>query len=80
MTSGAGGRSGGWRWGLCLITLVMSLSVPRDAHAYLDPGAGSMLVQLIASGAAGILIVLKIYWQRIKAAFRQRSSSIRRDS
>jgi hypothetical protein len=36
-------------------------------HAYLDPGSGSMLLGLIASGAAGIVVVFKTFGSRIKS-------------
>ena len=37
------------------------------AHAYLDPGTGSMLLQgFIAAIAAGAMVV-KLYWYKIKA-------------
>lgn len=35
---------------------------------YLDPGSGSLLVQLLAAGLlGGAGILLKVFWQRIKA-------------
>ena len=36
-----------------------------SAHAYLDPGTGSMVLQLLLGGVAGLVIVLKLYWHRI---------------
>ncbi len=36
------------------------------AHAYLDPGTGSMMLQLLLGGIAGALMVLRLYWYRIK--------------
>lgn len=36
------------------------------AHAYLDPGMGSLLLQTVIGGIAGLALVLKIYWHRIK--------------
>ena len=38
--------------------------------AYLDPGAGSMILQVLAGGVAGIAVVGKLYWRRIKRALR----------
>jgi hypothetical protein len=35
------------------------------AQAYLDPGSGSMLLQLLLGGVAGAVVVLKLYWQRL---------------
>lgn len=48
------------------------------AHAYIDPGTGGMLLQLLAGGIAGALVILKLYWHRFKEGFsrlfrRQRS-------
>ncbi len=37
-------------------------------HAYLDPGSGSMLLGLLASGLAGIVVVFKTFGHRIKTA------------
>ena len=39
------------------------------AHAYLDPGTGSILVQSLLAGIAGAAAVLSLYWQRVKAFF-----------
>jgi hypothetical protein len=41
--------------------------IPMDsAHAYLDPGSGSMLLQLLLGGVAGLAVVLKLYWAQFK--------------
>jgi hypothetical protein len=38
---------------------------------YLDPGSGSLLVQLIAAGlVGGVGILLKVFWGRIRAFFK----------
>lgn len=38
---------------------------------YLDPGSGSLLIQLIAAGFLGsIAILVKMFWGRIKAFFK----------
>ncbi|MBT5496822.1 MAG: hypothetical protein HOK54_13860 [Alphaproteobacteria bacterium] len=36
------------------------------AHAYLDPGTGSMILQGIIGAVVGGLIALKLYWARLK--------------
>jgi hypothetical protein len=33
--------------------------------AYLDPSAGSMMLQLILGGLAGLAIALRLFWARI---------------
>ena len=40
--------------------------------AYLDPGTGSMLVQLLVGGVAAIGVALKLYWHRLLLLLRIR--------
>ena len=38
----------------------------RDTvFAYLDPGSGSMLVQLLVGGVAAAAVAIKLYWYKI---------------
>ncbi len=37
--------------------------------AYIDPGTGSMILQLLLGGVAGVWIILKLFGQRILAFF-----------
>lgn len=53
-----------------LLALVLLLVVsPRDAHAYLDPGTGSYVLQMIIAGALGAAFAVKLSWLRIKRFF-----------
>lgn len=36
--------------------------------AYLDPSAGSMMLQIILGGVAGLVIALKLFWAKILLA------------
>lgn len=47
------------------------------AHAYLDPGTGSILVQSLLAGIAGAVAVVSLYWQRVKAFFANLRKSSR---
>ncbi len=40
-----------------------------DAHAYLDPGIGSMLLQGLIAGLAAASVVLGRYWHKLKSLF-----------
>ena len=40
--------------------------------AYLDPGSGSMIVQLLVGGVAAIAVTLKLYWYKILRLLRIR--------
>ena len=51
------------------LLLVWYTISPPPAHAYLDPGSGSMMVQLLLAGFAGLAIAAKVFWRRIKSFF-----------
>jgi len=53
-----------WHW---LLTLVL-LAVVSPAQAYLDPGTGSMLLQVILGGLAAVGVALKLYWHKLRVA------------
>ncbi len=46
--------------------LVVVLGFGSPAYAYLDPGTGSMILQILLGGVAGALVVGKLYWHRLK--------------
>jgi hypothetical protein len=37
------------------------------AQAYLDPGAGSFILQILIGSIAGGLVVLKLYWEKARS-------------
>ena len=39
--------------------------------AYLDPGSGSYLLQLLVAAALGGLLLLRLYWTKVKAFVRR---------
>ncbi len=40
-----------------------------SAHAYLDPGTGSMIIQGVLAGIAAVSVSVGIFWTRIKLFF-----------
>lgn len=48
-------------------TLLHSVSKP---NAYLDPGSGSIILQMILAGLLGIGVVVKVFWKKIVGLFR----------
>lgn len=46
--------------GCCLL-----FTLPDYAYAYLDPGTGSFMLQLIIGGLVSTLFTIKIFWRRI---------------
>jgi len=53
-----------------LLVLWLLLVTPAPAHAYVDPTSGSMIVQAILGGLAGLLVLVKILWRRIMGWFK----------
>jgi len=49
-------------------------------HGYLDPGSGSMILQLIAGGAAAVAVGGKLFWRRILGFFGLRRDDGRHES
>jgi len=41
------------------------MAAERPAAAYLDPGSGSMLLQVLLGGVAGVAVIAKLYWGRV---------------
>ena len=43
-----------------------------DVLAYLDPGSGSMILQILAGGGAAVAVTARLYWNRILKFLRIR--------
>lgn len=55
---------------LCIFVLLLSVCLfTADAYAYLDPGTGSYVLQMALAGVAAALLVVKLFWVKIKAVF-----------
>lgn len=55
---------------LLLPVVALLLVYPAaSAHAYIDPGTGSIALQLLLGGVAGAMVIGKLYWARIQAFF-----------
>ncbi len=48
-------------------------------QAYLDPGSGSFLIQLLIAGLVGAGFLIKAYWKKIKALFTRSAPKIEGD-
>ena len=49
-----------------LLTFLMTILISPNAFAYLDPGAGSMLLQMAVAGVMAALFTIKLYWYKLK--------------
>jgi hypothetical protein len=43
-------------------------------QAYLDPGTGSMALQLLLAGVVGVLATVRLYWDRMRTFFVRRAT------
>ena len=64
------------RRGPKLITYVTSvllfwLIAAPSAHAYIDPGSSSFIVQMLIGAAAGAGLAIATFWRRIIGFFRR---------
>ena len=65
----------------CLLGFAFLLSMPSLAHAYLDPGSGSIVLQAIIGGIAAGTFVIRgyIYSLAIKLGLAKPSSRGQKD-
>ena len=58
-------------WTSALVAATL-LALERPVRAYLDPGSGSMLLQVLLGGFAAVGVAIRLYWQRGTARFRRK--------
>lgn len=54
---------------LLLALLLLALVFPKQSHAYLDPGTGSYLLQIMTAALFGGAFLVKTWWKEIKGFF-----------
>ncbi len=52
------------------LTAIFLLIFPNLSEAYLDPGAGSYILQMLLAGALGLMFTIKLYLSKIKSFLR----------
>ena len=57
-------------WGPAAV--IAGFSLVPEAHGYIDPGAGSILLQGIIGGIAASLALGAAYWSKVRAFFSRR--------
>ena len=50
-----------------LFSLILVMTFSRNAYAYLDPGTGSYMLQILVAAFAATFFAIKHYWMQIKA-------------
>jgi len=52
-----------------LVVCAFLLAAVAPAHAYIDAGSGSYVLQMAMAGVLALAFTVKLAWQRIKSAF-----------
>jgi hypothetical protein len=60
-----------WLAGALVILALGLFLFPADAHAYLDPGTGSYILQIAIATIFGVLLAIRLFWGRIKSFLRK---------
>ncbi len=55
-------------------------SVAPSLLAYLDPGAGSYLLQLLMAGFLGLMFSVKVYWKSLTGMWSRRLRKAEQDN
>ena len=56
---------------LCALGIAAVFVFSTDAHAYLDPGAGSYMLQVVLAGFFGALVAFRSFWAGMFARIRR---------
>ena len=64
-------------WTLLTAVLIFVCLAPyRLAYAYVDPGTGSYVLQLLLAAFFGLLFTIKVFWAKIKGSFKEIRESL----
>ena len=50
---------------IAALATLITLGSTAPAFAYLDPGTGTMILQALAAGVAGAIVLGRMYWHRL---------------
>ncbi len=57
------------KYSYVVLPMLTMFACPSLAYAYVDPGAGSMLLQLVLGGVAGLFVFFRLFKQKILRLF-----------
>ena len=59
-----------------VVVVLMTVMPNAYAHAYLDPGSGSLIIQLLIAGLLGLAVSVKVFWGSILTLLRIKQPSV----
>jgi hypothetical protein len=59
-----------------VIVVWLVLVCARPAYAYLDPGSGGMMIQVLLGGFAGVAVLVRLYWRQLLVRVGLRKSDL----
>ena len=57
------------------VLALVAILLAQPAHAYLDPGTGSIVVQGVIAAIAAGAVALRLYWKRLRSLFGRRPTA-----
>jgi len=58
-------RVGSFLLSAFLLTAFLLMATTKEAHAYIDPGTGSLVIQILLATVFGSLFMIKVFWRRL---------------
>lgn len=56
------------------LAALLSVIVISPAGAYLDPGSGSLVFQVVVGALMAVSLAIRLFWRRIVSLFRRKES------
>lgn len=63
-----------------LVSFCVIFFFPKTSYGYIDPGTGSLIIQIIVGFVLSIGLGVKIFWSKIKAFFSKTSKKTKSES
>lgn len=54
-----------------IVAISLCLILANNSYAYLDPGTGSYVIQVVLALFVGAAFSLKLYWAKVTSAIRK---------
>ncbi len=51
------------------LALMFSIIAIAPAHAYIDPGSGSLIIQVLVGAAVASALTIRLAWRRVRDFF-----------